>query len=68
MGDEVVLNFLNVGEIHGVLSGSVAGRITKDVGPIALQGANHCMLLHMWNPANATTAPSWEVNMGWWEL
>jgi hypothetical protein len=41
--------------------------ITKNVGPLILQGQNHCLLLHMWNTANATTAPSWEVEMAWWE-
>ena len=68
VGDEVLINFLhNEGSQHGLLSGAAAGSIVKNVGPMMLKGLNHCLLVHMWNPANATTAPSWEVEMAWWE-
>ena len=41
--------------------------IQRNVGPVILQGQNHCLLVHLWNTGNATTAPSWEVELGWWE-
>lgn len=48
-------------------SGSAAVKIAVNADPLVLQGQNHCLLLHMWNPANATTAPSWEMEIAWWE-
>jgi hypothetical protein len=69
LGDELVISFgdpaLSGG--HGLISGSAASATVKNVGPVVLAGANHCMLVHMWNPANATTAPSWEFELAWWE-
>lgn len=68
VGDELLLNFLTFGEgAHGLLSGAGAATIQKNFGPVVLFGANHSLLFHMWNPANATTAPSWECEFAWWE-
>lgn len=66
VGDEVKLVFTDDAD-PGNLSGSAPLCIVRNVGPVVLQGANHCLLVHLWNPANATTAPSWEVEMAWWE-
>lgn len=68
VGDEVRIQFAPFGDADpGALSGAAALSIVKNVGPVVLRGQNHCLLLHMWNPANATTAPSWEIEMAWWE-
>lgn len=68
VGDEVLLTF---GEVNGgglgPLSGTATVSIQKSFGPVVLGGQNHCLLVHMWNPANATTAPSWEFELAWWE-
>jgi hypothetical protein len=68
VGDELRINFsLNGDSDPGTTSGSAALSISKNFGMVALAGQNHCLLLHMWNVANATTAPSWEVETAWWE-
>lgn len=68
VGDEILLNFLPNSQAGGEpLAGTAAVQITKDIGPVVLHGLNHSLLLHMWNPANATTPPSWEIEMAWWE-
>lgn len=68
VGDEVTLNFLPSSSAGGIpISGSAAQQIIKDIGPVILGGQNHSLLLHMWNPANATTPPSWELELAWWE-
>lgn len=66
VGDEVRLQFADDADA-GPLSGAAALAIVKNVGPVVLRGTNHCLLLHMWNPANAGTPPSWEIEMAWWE-
>lgn len=48
------------------LSGTAAQRNIVDAGP-AVVGPGHTLTLHLWNPANAATPPSWEVEVGWWE-
>jgi hypothetical protein len=69
VGDEVLLTFGDpaLGVQAGALNGAASVAITKNFGPCVLQGQNHCLLVHMWNPANATTAPSWEFEIAWWE-
>lgn len=66
VGDEVRIMF-GADADSGPLNGTAAINIVRNVGPVILSGQNHCMLLHLWNPANATTAPSWEVEIAWWE-
>lgn len=66
VGDQVKIMFSDDGDAQP-LNGAAAVNIVANVGPVILAGANHTMLLHMWNPANATTAPSWELEMAWWE-
>lgn len=67
VGDEVKILFGSDDGDQGLLSGAAAARYIVNCGPVVLEGANHCLLFHMWNPANATTAPSWEIEMGWFE-
>lgn len=68
VGDEVRINFSPTGDADpGALSGAASINITKNLGPVILEGQNHSLLFHMWNPANATTAPSWELEFAWWE-
>jgi hypothetical protein len=66
VGDELVLRF-GEGVDSQTINGAATVCITKHVGPVVLAGQNHSLLLHMWNVANATTAPSWEVEAAWWE-
>lgn len=68
VGDEIVFNFLAGGSSGmGALAGAAPVAIVKDIGPVILGGANHSLLLHLFNPANAATPPSWEIEMAWWE-
>jgi hypothetical protein len=66
VGDELTIKFGDAPD-STTLNGAATVNITKNVGPVVLAGSNHSLLVHMWNPANATTAPSWEVEAGWWE-
>jgi hypothetical protein len=66
VGDEVKIIFSQDAD-QGLISGAGAARYVVNAGPVVLGGQNHCMLIHMWNPANATTAPSWETEWAWWE-
>lgn len=69
VGDEILITFgdpSNAGAA-GLLSGTAATSILKNVGPVVLGGQNHSLILHLWNTANATTAPSWAPEIAWWE-
>lgn len=68
VGDEVRLNFAVSGDADPQpLSGSAPLGISKNFGPVVLGGLNSSLLIHMWNPANATTPPSWALELAWWE-
>lgn len=68
IGDEVIIVFGDPNGEGGNLSGTTTLRMAVPVGSVALPAnANHSMIVHLWNTANVTTAPSWEVEMGWWE-
>ena len=66
VGDEVRIVFREEMD-SAIFNATTPGKYTCNVGPLAIKGANHCLLVHMWNPANATTAPSWEFEIAWWE-
>lgn len=69
VGDEILMTFgdpANAGAA-GALSGATPVCIVKNVGPVVLGGQNSSLILHLWNVANATTAPSWALEMAWWE-
>lgn len=69
VGDEVMIVFGDPGTTGamGLLSGAAAGSIVKSVGPVVLGGQDDSLILHLWNVANATTAPSWAFEVAWWE-
>lgn len=68
VGDEVRIHFDPNGDADGpVITGAGPLIIPRNFGPVVLGGQNHTLLLHMWNTANATTAPSWEIECAWWE-
>lgn len=67
IGDEVVINF-GLDADPGATSGAATLSIVKNIPPVVLRGQNHSLLFHMYNPANATTAPSWECEFSWLEL
>lgn len=69
VGDEVLFTFGDpaIGGAAGALNGAAATSIVKNFGPVILGGQNHSLILHLWNVANATTAPSWALEAAWWE-
>lgn len=69
IGDEVLFTFGDpaMAGAAGSLAGATALSIVKNFGPVVLGGQNSSLLLHLWNVANATTAPSWALEMAWWE-
>jgi len=69
VGDEVLISFGNIAMAgqSGAMSGSASVCIPKNVGPVVLGGQDDSLILHLWNPANATTAPSWAIEIAWWE-
>lgn len=68
VGDTVRFNFSLTGDADPQpMSGTTPISISKLVGPVVLGGQNSSLILHLWNVANATTAPSWAWEIAWWE-
>lgn len=69
VGDEILITFGDpaMAGAAGAMSGTTPICIVKNVGPVVLGGQNSSLILHLWNVANATTAPSWALEMAWWE-
>lgn len=69
VGDEILITFgkMSEGGAGGLLSGANVSRFIIPMSPVVLEGQNHCMVVYQWNPANAATAPSYEVEIGWFE-
>lgn len=66
VGDEVKILFGDDADT-GALNGTAPIAIAKNVGPVVLGAQNSSLILHLWNVANATTAPSWAFEIAWWE-
>ena len=66
VGDEVRIMFGSDAD-SGATSGAATIAIVKNVGPVVLGAQNSSLILHLWNVANATTAPSWAWEIAWWE-
>lgn len=68
VGDQIFIKFggASCGGF-GATNGTTAQYLAFDVGPVIVSPAGS-LLFHMWNTANATTAPSWEIEFGWWEV
>jgi hypothetical protein len=64
--EEFVLSFGREGHGFGTLGGTTAQRNVIDCGP-AVIGPGQDLIVHLWNPSNAATAPSWEVEACWYE-
>lgn len=67
VGDEIKILFQGDDADMGPLNGAAPLRIAQNVGPVVLGGQNSSLILHLWNVANATTAPSWAFEIAWWE-
>jgi hypothetical protein len=69
VGDELIFFFGDPGSsgAMGLISGGAAARYMIPVGPAVLGGQDDSLILHLWNVANATTAPSWAFEIAWWE-
>lgn len=66
VGDEVRFMFGEDGD-GGPSNGTATITIVKNIGPVVLGAQNSSLILHLWNTANATTAPSWAWEIAWWE-
>ncbi len=66
VGDEIFLKFDAPNVPPGPTSGASTAMFPIPTGPVVI-APGHSFLLYLWNIANATTAPSWEIEMGWWE-
>lgn len=66
-GDEVYVRFGAEPAGSALLSGTASARYSFDVGPVISSVAGS-IVFHMWNTANAVTPPSWEVEVGFWEV
>jgi hypothetical protein len=66
VGDEVFIKCENVDTPAGATNGAGTAIYPAPMGPVII-APGHTFLLYMWNVANATTAPSWEVEVAWWE-
>lgn len=70
-GDVLLFNFGRV-ELQGLAPAGSATPATApsmfitSLGP-AVIGGGDSLVFHLWYPAIATTAPSYEFEMGWWE-
>lgn len=64
--EEYVIRFAQPEPVAGTMAGTTALRSVIPVGP-AMLGPGHSLQVHLWHPSNATTAASWEFELGWWE-
>lgn len=67
VGDEFKILFQGDDADMGTITGAGPNRYAANVGPVVLGGQNSSLILHLWNVANATTAPSWAFEIAWWE-
>lgn len=69
VGDEILFSFLDPASAP-YLSGAfltTPGKVGIQCRPVAV-GPQTCAILHVWNPANAVTPPSFEVEVAWHEV
>lgn len=68
VGTEFILVFNRPAGASGVMNGSAPQRLEINVGPCILgPNNNENLSIHTWRAANATTAPTYEFEIGWWE-
>lgn len=66
-GDQYLFTFGGASEsATGFTSGTAASRFVMPCGPIVI-GPGSMIALHIWNAANAVTAPAYDLEAGWWE-
>lgn len=63
--EEYVIDFRGTAHSEGTLGGATAVRNVSVVPPVVL-GPGQSMQLHVWHPANAATAASWEFEVTGW--
>jgi hypothetical protein len=66
VGDVYAIDFGEHAQSAGLLSGTAATMFSISSGPVVF-GANSTLALHWWGANNATTAPSFEYEVAWWE-
>lgn len=66
VGDEVYVKFDTLDFSPALTSGAGTAIFGVPSGPVVI-APGHTFLLYLWNVANAVTAPSWEIEMAWWE-
>jgi hypothetical protein len=67
VNDQVTMSFGVMGQQAGGIAAATAGKIPIALAPAIIR-PGWSLLVHLWNIANATTAPSWELEGGGWEL
>lgn len=66
VGDEVYIKFDTFDFSPALTSGAATAIFGVPSGPCVID-PGHMLLGYLWHPANAVTAPSWEVEIAWWE-
>lgn len=66
VGDEVYIKFDTLDFSPALTSGAATAMFGIPSGPTIID-PGHMLLGYLWNVANATTAPSWETEIAWWE-
>ncbi len=68
VGDEVMFRFREAWECQGAFSGSTPQRFVHPVAGGVVIWPGGSLTLHLWNVANAATAPSWDIEVTWQEF
>jgi hypothetical protein len=67
VGDEVLIAFGTNQPTYSAITGTTATKMVH-WAPAIIVPSGSSVTFHMWNTANATTAPSWEFELNWLEL
>ncbi len=67
VNDTLLMTFGTMQAQAGGLAAATAAVIPVFGGPVIIP-PGWSLTVHMWNVANATTPPSWEFELGWWEI
>jgi hypothetical protein len=66
ISDEYVIKFGSIDGGGNIRGGTASTRLVVNAPPIII-GPQQWISLHLWFPANAATAPTFEMEMGWFE-
>jgi len=66
VGDEIFIKFGNTDNTFGPTNGAAPNLYPAPCGQVVV-APQSSLLVYLWNPANAATPPSWELEMGYFE-